>query len=269
LKIKPYISGTLRKLGLLDLFDRLLFNVQRLRYRAANKKFIAANPGIAIPPDYFIYETYRLKIDEYYNDGLNSAGELIALVRKYKDVNVPRLNLLDWGCGTGRITRHFPFHLGPEALVAGSDYNSRYIDWCRASLPGVHWNVNRLDPPLQYENNFFDVVISLSVFTHLSAQNHPRWMDELHRVAKPGGILIISTQGDAFRGKLLQEEKRNFDNGLLVTRESSTEGHRLFSSFQPERFMHTLIKDKFKVLELIKGEAQLPAQDMWVLQKLN
>lgn len=269
MNVKPYISGAIRKSGLLDLVDRLWFNVQKLRHRRANRAFRAAHPSLAIPPDYFIYETYRLNIAEYYNDGLGSAKELAALIGKYRDIHTPGFRLLDWGCGTGRVARHFPALLAADAQVSGSDYNEKYIRWCVRHLPAVKWSANGVQPPLPYADNEMDAVTGLSVFTHLSASNHSLWMDELHRILKPWGILVVSTQGEGFSGKLLPEEKRNFAAGRLVTRESSVEGHRLYSSFQPEPYVRALIQDKFGVLELIKGTAHPSTQDVWVLQKIQ
>ena len=270
MNVKAYISGVLRKFGFLHLFDRVLFNVQRIKHQSVNKRFLADHPGVAFPPDYFIYETYRLRIDEYYNDGLATSKELISLIGKYKNLHdAKNLKILDWGCGTGRITRHFPGLLPEDAQVYGADYNKQYIQWCRDNLAGIQWNSNGIDPPLLYNEGFFDVVIGLSVFTHLSGQNHAKWLAELHRITAHDGVILVTTQGNAFRKKLLPQEKKTFDAGLLVTRESALEGHRLFSSFQPESYMHSLMQGKFSVLEMIKGNAHQAAQDVWVLRKIN
>lgn len=270
MSIKSYISGGLRRVGLLEIFDKFLFNVQRIRNRSINKKFRATHADVAFPPDYFIYETYRLKIDEYYNDGLATSKELITLAGRHIDLNTAKnVRVLDWGCGTGRITRHFPGLLADDAQVYGADYNKRYTQWCRDNLPRIHWDPNDLDPPLPYSGGFFDVVFGLSVFTHLSEHNHPKWIGELHRITRRDGLVVITTQGDAFKEKLLREEKRNFDAGLLVTRRSGVEGHRLFSSFQPESYLRSLVQGKFVVVELIKGKVHPPEQDVWVLKKIN
>jgi cyclopropane fatty-acyl-phospholipid synthase-like methyltransferase len=119
-----------------------------------------------------------------------------------------------------------------------------------------------------YDNNFFDAVYALSVFTHLSENNHHKWLNELQRIIKPGGYLLITTQGDAFKNKLSELELVDFSNGLLVVRDKVKEGHRTFSAFQPESFMKSFLSN-WKLVKFIKGaiEDWGPEQDTWIVQK--
>src|ERR1043165_8053538 len=49
--------------------------------------------------------------------------------------------------------------------------------------------------PLPYKDQMFDLIYSLSVFTHLSENHASQWLSEMNRVLKPGGILIITIHG--------------------------------------------------------------------------
>ncbi len=114
-----------------------------------------------------------------------------------------------------------------------------------------------------------DVIYGISIFTHLSEQMHYKWLDELYRILKPGGILFLTTHGDNFKVKLTPKELQHYNHGSLVVRGGTFEGHRTFSAYQPNAFMHALFQ-KMQILEHqcpppIQGK-WLP-QDVWVVRK--
>jgi SAM-dependent methyltransferase len=41
----------------------------------------------------------------------------------------------------------------------------------------------------------FDLIIGISVCTHLSEANQERWLTELRRISRPGGLVLLSVQG--------------------------------------------------------------------------
>ena len=104
--------------------------------------------------------------------------------------------VLDFGCGSGKVMRHFL----PEAAdceLWGCDIDERSIDWINAELhPPLNAFANGDAPPLDQPSASFDLIWSVSVFTHLT-DHWARWLAELHRVLKPGGLAIISFLGGA------------------------------------------------------------------------
>ena len=108
------------------------------------------------------------------------------------------------------------------------------------NLPNISFNTNTLEAKLPYEDNSFDVIYGISIFTHLSEQMHFDWYKELYRVLKTNGILFLTTQGENFKLKLTQTENETFDEGSLVVRGNVKEGHRTYSAFQPNKFMKEL-----------------------------
>ena len=266
--IKSYISGLLRTMNLLSSAEKARFYFQRLKYKKVNDAFKKGYPDFGLPPEFFIYETYRLNYKWYYEDGKNTAEEIVTLLSKYYNFSKPNKRILDWGCGPGRVVRHFPSLL-PSTEIYGTDYNENYIKWCSENLNGIHFSVNKIDPPITFAGSFFDAIIGLSIFTHLSEKNHFAWIDELHRIIKFGGGVLITTQGEAYRQRLAPGEKEIFDSGRLVTRKYLKEGNRLYSSFQPTDFIKGLMAHKFQILEFVPGNLQNgePSQDIWVLRK--
>ncbi|MBL7739909.1 MAG: class I SAM-dependent methyltransferase [Chitinophagaceae bacterium] len=267
--VSSYISYWLRRSGLLSIAENIRYRVHQLRFYAQNRAFRKDHPEIILPPDFYIYETYRLSCSEYYYDGLETAKEILSAMGKATDLTKKEMAILDWGCGPGRITRHLPALLS-QAKVFGADYNEKYINWCANNLPGITFQLNGVTPPLDHTADFFDAVIGISVFTHLSPAGHHSWINELYRIIKTGGVAFITTQGSAYRLKMLQQELEKFDLGQLVIRENISEGNRLYSSFQPETFIRQLVAGKFDVAEFVSGHIATgePAQDHWVLKKI-
>lgn len=100
--------------------------------------------------------------------------------------------LLDYGCGDGKYFAH----LVRRGLVAenihGLEVSSRRVDRCRQ----IGWaNAKLLVPnaPLPYEDGTFDLINCMEVIEHIPAAEGGRVIHELHRVLKPGGVLLIST----------------------------------------------------------------------------
>lgn len=269
MSIKSNISGLLRKMNLLSSADKARFYLQKIKHKKDNNTFRKEYPDFVLPPDFFIYETYRLNYKWYYEDGKNTAEEIVTLLSKYYDLSKPDKKILDWGCGPGRIVRHLPALL-PTAEIYGTDYNESYIKWCSENLKGILFSANKIDPPMNFEASFLDAIIGLSIFTHLSEKNHFAWINELHRIIKPGGEVLITTQGEAYRSRLTPKEKKIFDAGGLVTRKYLKEGNRLYSAFQPPAFIKELIAGKFQIIEFIPGDMKNaePSQDNWVLRKI-
>lgn len=103
---------------------------------------------------------------------------------------------LDFGCGSGKVMRHFLAE-ARECELWGCDIDERSIAWLQKELsPPLVAFLNGEAPPLEQPDEHFDLVWSVSVFTHLT-DHWAGWLAELHRVLKPGGLAIISFLGGA------------------------------------------------------------------------
>lgn len=102
-------------------------------------------------------------------------------------------SILDWGCGCGRLTQHLVRLNGGK--VHGVDIDADNIAWAGANLPGGTFSAIGLDPPLPFSDGQFDLVVGISVFTHLTEADQFAWLAELRRILKPGGILAVTVAG--------------------------------------------------------------------------
>jgi SAM-dependent methyltransferase len=173
--------------------------------------------------------------------------------------------VLDFGCGCGRVTRYFRDFAGG---VAGSDMNAQAVDWCRGNLRFAKFEVNGIAPPLLFADESFDLAYAFSVFTHLTAELQAAWRDELRRVLRPGGRLLMSTHGQSYLAKLDANELARFNAGELVVRWGEVVGSNLCSAYHPERYLHKIFAQGFELVEFEpEGARGNPTQDLILLQK--
>ena len=105
--------------------------------------------------------------------------------------------------------------------VHGADINPEFVDWCQQNLPNVSTSLSRSTPPLSsFHDEQFHLIYSLSLLTHLSEARSKEWLDELHRMLVPGGILIVSTSGEivieAIRDSELQQSSFFIDRAQAI-----------------------------------------------------
>jgi SAM-dependent methyltransferase len=262
------IVSLLRKTRLLTLADRVMLLREMIRRRGANRRFQAEHPEFAVPPAPLAYEACN-HVDwrEYHDSGMLHARLVADLVRVH--LAGDRLRICEWGCGPGRVIRHLRgVFAGRTVELFGADCNDASVAWCRARLPGVDVRLNGLDPPLPFETDAFDVLYAISVFTHLSAEGHRRWMDEVLRVVRPSGLVIFTTHGDACTGRLLPREQRRYREGNLVVRGGVHEGSKCFAAYQPPVYVREqLLKDAEAVAHLPSPASYQMMQDVWVARK--
>lgn len=174
-------------------------------------------------------------------------------------------SVLDFGCGCGRVTRWWA---GFDGEVAGSDVSGEAVAWCRANLGFARFEQNALAPPLAFGDAGFDLVYALSVFTHLTAELQTAWRDELLRVLRPGGLLLLTTHGRSYAPRLDEDERARFERGELVVRWGEVPGTNLCSAYHPERYLRDVFARGFDVVELVpEGARGNPTQDLVLLRK--
>jgi SAM-dependent methyltransferase len=112
--------------------------------------------------------------------------------------------VLDFGCGCGRLARLFKGHPGQ---VHGCDIDARHVEWVRGHLPFVTAVNTQPNQPLPYADDTFDLIIAISVFTHLNEASQDLMLDELRRIARPGGTLLLTTHGERALSRAREEER--------------------------------------------------------------
>jgi len=101
---------------------------------------------------------------------------------------------LDFGCSSGRVVRVLAAAY-PDVEWHGCDPNEDAIAWASDNLPGVDFRVSGEQPPLPYREGSLDLVVSVAVFAMMGPAAAARWFEEMRRVIRPGGRLLVTTHG--------------------------------------------------------------------------
>lgn len=101
---------------------------------------------------------------------------------------------LDFGCSSGRVVRVLAA-AHPEVEWHGCDPIPAAVSWASDRLPGIAFRQSPEYPPLDYPEHGFDLVYAISIWSHFSEPAAITWMQEMHRIIRPGARLVLTAQG--------------------------------------------------------------------------
>ena len=147
----------------------------------------------------------------------------------------PYHQVLDIGCGIGRMAIPLTGYLDSRAGYEGFDIIPEGIHWCQKNItpvfPNFHFQladiINKEYNPhgrhaaseytFLYKNEVFDFVILTSIFTHMLPDEVDQYLSEIYRVLKPNST-IFSTfflLNDESRRQMQRNKNRlNFKHSL-------------------------------------------------------
>src|SRR5687767_15948117 len=93
------IQSILRKIHLLKPVEQLRYHIKKWRLKKRNKRFIAENPGFALPPEHLAFDAYSSSHWEFYKlSGEITAKFLAEITAKYFSPAQPLKTIYEWGC---------------------------------------------------------------------------------------------------------------------------------------------------------------------------
>ena len=154
--------------------------------------------------------------EHFVHVGQSSYRDIIGAVREVLPDLDEHRRWLDFGCGAGRVAR---YACEDESLqLTGIDVDREAIAWCRRHLRGAFFVTSSL-PPTPFEEGSFDVIYSVSVFTHFDEAIQDAWLTEMRRLLRPGGLLVATTQSERLtphRTDLTDEDRKALRDGGFV-----------------------------------------------------
>jgi SAM-dependent methyltransferase len=127
---------------------------------------------------------------DFWLSGLNEYNKIKKSCEKFGVELNSATKVLDFGCASGRVLRHFSLQSNVESW--GCDINENHVTWCNKFLPtNSRVFQNSSLPHLQVQDCFYDIIFCLSVFTHIEAFE-TSWLCEIRRILKPGGIAYVT-----------------------------------------------------------------------------
>ncbi len=206
-------------------------------------------------------------------DALLSAGGALSDVRA----------ALDFGCSSGRVLRPLAAAF-PDVAWHGCDPNLPAIEWAAANLPTIDFFGSGAVPPLPLEDGSMDLVYAVSIWSHFSPRRGLAWFEEMRRLLRPGGHLVMTTHGPtaiayyASHGLRPLEQSGEIDRALYrrgwwYAAEFGAEGDwgvldpDWGTAFLSPEWLLTQLCPSWRVLEYAPGRNQ-ENQDLYVLQRV-
>jgi SAM-dependent methyltransferase len=122
-------------------------------------------------------------------------------------------SVLDAGCGTGGFLAWAEAR-GTFSRLAGVDISVEAIELAREVVPSAELRVAPLGK-LPFADGEFDLAVSHDVLQHVPEAELDPGLRELARVIRPGGALLVRTNGDR-RARRERDDWRAYDAATLA-----------------------------------------------------
>ncbi len=105
---------------------------------------------------------------------------------------VPGQSLLDIGCGWGALVEHAARHYGVNAvgITLSTNQVSYATERIRAAGLAERVQIRLADYRELAGENVYDRIASVGMFEHVGLKNLPRYFETIHRLLKPGGVVM-------------------------------------------------------------------------------
>jgi SAM-dependent methyltransferase len=269
--VKDRTLEVLRNFGLLPLAFALRASLARMNPRILIHNlpywFDGSPDGLALPSARARFLVAGSSDIPWFLKGGELAANTIIESLRRNNIDIKSLgSLLDFGCGCGRVLRHWKSLRNTS--IHGTDQQTFLVEECRRTLPFVTATSNGPEPPLGYADKTFDLVYALSVFTHLNERQQDAWRDEIRRILKPGGGWLLTTHGEAYVSRLSDSQLADFKAGKVVCRDGQFQGQNICVTYHPESYVRERLAAGFEVLEYVpEGAKGNPEQDLYLLRK--
>jgi len=146
--------------------------------------------------------------DEFFATGKNEMGVVLRCIAEL-GVSIDRTApALDFGCGVGRLTRALAEHfaecwgvdISPTMITMAKEFNR--------DLPRCTFLLNEEDRLEGLQDNYFGFVYTSIVLQHMAERYIRKYISELLRVLRPGGVLVFQLP-DSLRGSALTRIRAN------------------------------------------------------------
>lgn len=154
--------------------------------------------------DFMIAGDTRIAIDGYNRIGLNAYKLVEEAISLSNRINDDIGEILDYGCGYGRVTRVFVQNGDPNKISV-FDVDPRAVSFCadEFGVKPIYFNDRWDFKSVRFES--YDVIWAGSVLTHLSEAFTRETLALLCNILKPNGLLVFTTHGNKTFDRLREE----------------------------------------------------------------
>ncbi|GGA21351.1 class I SAM-dependent methyltransferase [Okeania sp. KiyG1] len=185
--------------------DCLIVLIPIFKGREGTILFKLFNPGLPIPDQELIQWV-----------GSGDKGVFIRTALKFLGFFIqtaglkPTDQIFDVGCGVGRIAYSLTYYLNQTTCYEGFDVSDKLVSWATKNITPARPNFNfkyldiynsiynptgkilATDFCFPYQNESFDFVCVISLFTHLQAAEVRHYLDEIYRVLRRGARCFLT-----------------------------------------------------------------------------
>ena len=145
----------------------------------------------------------------YFESGEQLLKDLEELVRAAGRPLERVTSLLEFACGYGRLTRFLVRRATPARIVV-SDIDHDAVEFVRRTF-GVRGFDSVADPERLQHRERYEVIVVVSLFSHLSEGVWTAWARRLSSMLVEGGLLVFSTNGRSAYESLDAERRRQLE----------------------------------------------------------
>jgi SAM-dependent methyltransferase len=164
-------------------------------------------------------------------------------------------SILDYGCGAGRSSRFFMLY-GAKRLPTCVDVDPDQIAYCQSTLSRLG-RFERIPeyPPTALAHESFDLVFSVSTFTHFREDMQHAWLAELRRVTRLGGILVLSIHGRNSAHTIPPERVAEYQRtGFLFVKGAARSAHNpeyYHLAFHSHDYVRRVWAEYFEIVDIV------------------
>jgi SAM-dependent methyltransferase len=210
---------------------------------------------LPLPPKHLQERVVGVYVPGFFTSGFQMYDQFNGVLAKAGRQLSDFSDILDFGCGPGRTLRGLS-KLLPSTRLYGTDIDPELIQWLKDNYSSIAtFELNPPTPPMPFEDDSFDFVFSVSVFTHLPEEMQFAWLKDTARVTRPGGYLIHTIRAENCFEQINEKQRALVqENGFCYLNIMDTDGLPEF--YQTAYHSHDYIRKEwgkyFEVVDIVE-----------------
>ncbi|MEF2156377.1 class I SAM-dependent methyltransferase [Luteimonas sp. FXH3W] len=245
----------------------------RQEVRRADQKYWSSDEYLELPPPNLRFRVHKaLDAASYTANGVSITNDIVKILESNR-IDISNSRILDFASGPGRVAG-FLSQRFPNAKFFATDIDVEAISWAQVRFNDeIKFSSNEVLPPTHFDSQSFDLIYTVSLFTHLDEQLQFQWLKELQRILRPNGYLVATVHGELARSTCTSSELEAIrTKGILFRTDRigllKLDGLPDFyqTTFHSENYVRNRWADYFEIVDYQVGGIQ-NHQDAVVLKR--